>query len=219
MSELRTILVVDDDLEILDSLADILQLEGFSVLKASSGMQGLDTLREQIPDLIIADVMMPEMNGYHLYQRVRQTPRYLQIPFIFLTAKGEAEDIRFGKELGADDYLLKPIRAENLMAVILGKLRRYDQMREGRSNPTNINEEVHPNAKSKSGLPIDLSSREIDVIRLMVQGLSNNEIAEALFIEQSTVKTHVSNILSKIGVRNRVEAVTFALQVGFTHTE
>ncbi len=78
---------------------------------------------------------------------------------------------------------------------------------------------AHPPAKAMSGLPTDLSSRELDVLRLMVQGLSNNEIAEALFVEQSTVKTHVSNILSKLGVRNRVEAVTFALQTGFTHTE
>ncbi len=219
MPELRTILVVDDELTILESLADILQLEGFSVLKASSGLEALDILREQIPDLIIADVMMPEMNGYHLYQRVRQTPKHLQIPFIFLTAKGEAEDIRFGKELGADDYLLKPIHAEDLMAAIMGKLKRYDQLKEYRSGLTNQNEAAHPPAKSMSGLPIDLSSRELDVLRLMVQGLSNSEIAEALFIEQSTVKTHVSNILSKLGVRNRVEAVTFALQSGYTQAD
>jgi DNA-binding NarL/FixJ family response regulator len=219
MPELRTILVVDDEPAILDSLADILQLEGFNVLKASSGLQALDILREQIPDLIIADVMMPDMNGYHLYQRVRQTPKYLQIPFIFLTAKGEAEDIRFGKELGADDYLLKPIHAEDLMAAILGKLKRYDQLKEQGSGPTNPNVATRPHSKAVSGLPTDLSSRELDVLRLMVQGLSNNEIAEALFIEQSTVKTHVSNILSKLGVRNRVEAVTFALQSGFAHSE
>jgi DNA-binding NarL/FixJ family response regulator len=219
MPEPRTILVVDDEFAILDSLADILQLEGFSVLKASNGLQALDILREQIPDLIIADVMMPEMSGYHLYQRVRQTPKHLHIPFIFLTAKGEAEDIRFGKELGADDYLLKPIHAEDLMAAILGKLKRYDQLKEHSSGPTNLIEAADQNAKSISGSPIGLSSRELDVLRLMVQGLSNNEIAEALFIEQSTVKTHVSNILSKLGVRNRVEAVTFALQAGFTHTE
>lgn len=219
MPELRTILVVDDEPAILDSLADILQLEGFSVLKASSGLQALDILREQIPDLIIADVMMPEMNGYHFYQRVRQTPKHLQIPFIFLTAKGEAEDIRFGKELGADDYLLKPIHPEDLMAAILGKLKRYDQLREGRSGPTHLNEAVHPTTKSMSAFPTDLSSRELDVLRLIIQGLSNNEIAEALFIEQSTVKTHVSNIFSKLGVRNRVEAVTFALQSGDAYTD
>lgn len=136
-----------------------------------------------------------------------------------LTAKGEAEDIRFGKELGADDYLLKPIYAEDLMAAILGKLKRYDQLKEQRSGPSTLNEATQPTTKAMSAFPTDLSSRELDVLRLMVQGLSNNEIAEALFIEQSPVKTHVSNILSKLGVRNRVEAVTFALQSGFTHTE
>ena len=213
MPEQKTILVVDDDLSMLDNLADILELNGFRVLKASDGLQALETLQEQNPDLILADVMMPEMNGYQLYQRVRRISKFIQTPFIFLTARGEIEDVRFGKELGADDYLLKPIQAEDLMAVILGKIMRYDELKKHGSGRIEHTRVPCPTAKS----PHDLTSREMDVLRLMIKGLSNNEIAEALFIEESTVKTHVSNIISKLGVRNRVEVVAYAVQSDFLH--
>jgi len=208
----QVILVVDDEPVILDSLSDILIIHGFQVLKSSNGLEALETLRDQIPDLILADIMMPEMNGYQLYNRIRQNPEWVWIPFIFLTAKGEAEDIRFGKELGADDYLMKPIDAEDLIAAILGKLRRYVQLDQEGSNPTEPRGHGIPVTSDVSDFPVDLTPREIEVLRHMVMGLNNTEIAEALFIETSTVKTHVSNILSKLGVSNRVKAVRFAIE-------
>ena len=208
----QVILVVDDEPVILDSLSDILSIHGFQVLKSSNGLEALETLRDQIPDLILADIMMPEMNGYQLYNRIRQNPEWVWIPFIFLTAKGEAEDIRFGKELGADDYLMKPIDAEDLIAAILGKLRRYVQLDQEGSNPTEPRGHGIPVTSDVSDFPVDLTPREIEVLRHMVMGLNNTEIAEALFIETSTVKTHVSNILSKLGVSNRVKAVRFAIE-------
>ena len=150
--------------------------------------------------------MMPGMNGYQLYQRVRKNPEWLWIPFIFLTAKDEAEDIRFGKELGADDYLMKPIRPEDLIAAVIGRLERYRQL------------EARPQA---ADLPhkADLSSRELEVLQLMARGLNNNAIAEELFIGPATVKTHVSNILSKLYVGNRVAAVTFAIKYGLVELD
>ena len=208
----QVILVVYDETVILDSLSDILIIHGFQVLKSSNGLEALETLRDQIPDLILADIMMPEMNGYQLYNRIRQNPEWVWIPFIFLTAKGEAEDIRFGKELGADDYLMKPIDAEDLIAAILGKLRRYVQLDQEGSNPTEPRGHGIPVTSDVSDFPVDLTPREIEVLRHMVMGLNNTEIAEALFIETSTVKTHVSNILSKLGVSNRVKAVRFAIE-------
>lgn len=208
----QVILVVDDEPVILDSLSDILIIHGFQVLKSSNGLEALETLRDQIPDLILADIMMPEMNGYQLYNRIRQNPEWVWIPFIFLTAKGEAEDIRFGKELGADDYLMKPIDAEDLIAAILGKLRRYIQLDQERSSPTEQSGPGIPAPSNASEFPVDLTPREMEVLRHMVMGLNNTEIAEVLFIETSTVKTHVSNILSKLGVSNRVKAVRFAIE-------
>ena len=108
----KRILLVEDEDVIRESVAEILELNGFQVLTASDGLQALSLLENETPDLILADIMMPQMNGYQFFQRVRSNPDWVWIPFIFLSAKGAGEDVRFGKELGADDYLRKPIDAE-----------------------------------------------------------------------------------------------------------
>jgi DNA-binding response OmpR family regulator len=130
MVDQQVILVVEDESVILDSLSDILRVHGFQVLKAANGLEAMALLQDSSPDLILADIMMPEMNGHQLYERVRQNPEWMLIPFIFLTAKGQAEDARFGKEMGAYDYLMKPIDADDLIAALLVKLRRYVQLEE-----------------------------------------------------------------------------------------
>lgn len=213
MVEHRTILIVDDEQTILESLTDIFALEGFQVLPASSGSEALEILREHQPDLIIADIMMPEMNGYQFYQRVRQSPNLLLIPFVFLTAKGGPEDVRYGKELGVDDYIQKPIRADDLISAVFGKLSRYEQL--AQASQTIINGDEGRQADDlNAALAEALTPRELDVLRHMTRGMTNLEIAEAMFIEVSTVKTHVSNLLSKMGVSNRVEAVSLAMRSG-----
>ena len=209
MNQSAKILVVDDEPVIKDSIAEILRIHGYQVLTASNGIEGLDVIRQEIPELIISDIMMPEMNGYQFYQRVRSNPEYLWIPFIFLSAKREGEDIRFGKELGVEDYLKKPIDAEDLLAAVIGCLKRFHQLDESRQ------EEAQKHSADKVGeIPdfVPLTPREFDVLRLMVEGKNNAEIAEELVVESSTIKTHVSNILSKLGVSNRVKAVRFALE-------
>jgi DNA-binding response OmpR family regulator len=85
---------------------------------------------DRLPDLILADIMMPLMDGYAFYERVRANPYLNHIPFIFLTAKSSEVDVRLGKELGADDYLTKPFSPEDLLASVRGKLRRVEQQRE-----------------------------------------------------------------------------------------
>jgi DNA-binding NarL/FixJ family response regulator len=162
--------------------------------------------------LIIADIMMPEMNGYQFYQRVRQSQERLLIPFIFLSAKGEAEDIRFGKELGVDDYLMKPVRPEDLIATILGKLKRFEEMGTIHAQKNGSLDHELQRDGFGSDLPDALTPKELEVLRHMTLGMTNLDIAEAMFVELSTVKTHVSNILSKLGVANRVEAVSLALR-------
>ncbi len=212
MAEPPTILVVDDESTIRDSIADVLRLSGLHVVVASSGEDALQVLARLEPDLIVADIMMPGMNGYQLYQRIRRTPEWVRIPFIFLTAKGTPEDVRYGKELGADDYLMKPIEPEDLIAAVMGKLARFAELEaSGRSLP-NGGSASHQVALPPPPSNSDLTPREREVLALMVQGLNNAEIAERLFIGRATVKTHVSNILSKLGAGGRVEAVTHALK-------
>lgn len=201
-----TVLVVDDEKTIRDSICDILELQGIHALNAPDGLQALTILEEQIPDLIVSDIMMPNMNGYQLYQRVMAKSEWSRIPFVFLTAKGEEADVRFGKELGVDDYLQKPIEPEDLLATIFGKLRRFSRLESTRLP------EDGKNALSAESLRAvqnrhTLTDREVEVLQGLLEGLTNREIAERLVIATSTVKTHISNILSKMGVKSRSEAV------------
>jgi DNA-binding response OmpR family regulator len=112
-----------------------LEAEGYRVLTASDGAEALDLLRAQPVNLILADIAMPRMNGYQLYERVRQSPQWVAIPFMFLTARTLDSDIRYGKELGVDDYLTKPVQPEDLLAAVRGKLRRAQQLAQFTTQP------------------------------------------------------------------------------------
>jgi len=128
MTENAVVLVVDDHPVVLDNLSMTLETAGYRVLQAADGPAALAILESQPVDLILADIAMPGMNGYQLLQRVRQNAEWLLIPFIFLTARALDSDVRYGKELGVDDYLTKPIAPEDLIAVVQGKLRRAGQL-------------------------------------------------------------------------------------------
>lgn len=127
----QTILVLDDNCDFLTNIELILEMEGYKVVSACSGSEALTLLDQTKPDLIISDIMMPEMDGYEFYQHVRQNPELLTIPFIFLSAKGEKEDIRFGKRLGVDEYLTKPLEPKDLLIAVEAKLRRLGEIKAG----------------------------------------------------------------------------------------
>jgi DNA-binding response OmpR family regulator len=119
-----SILVVDDHAAVLESLKLTLEAEGYRALTACDGIEALAILESQPVDLILADIAMPRMNGYQLLDRVRQKPDWLQIPFVFLTARALDSDVRYGRQLGVDDYLTKPIDPEDVLAVVQGRLLR-----------------------------------------------------------------------------------------------
>ena len=118
------ILVVEDNEPLLGAIRATLEVEGYVVHTATDGEKALQVLEEVCPDLIVADIMMPNMDGYALYREVRARPEYVAIPFIFLTAKAEREDVLVGKALGAEDYLTKPLDPEELLVAIGARLDR-----------------------------------------------------------------------------------------------
>lgn len=122
------ILVAEDDPSMREGICDTLELEGYQVRAAANGQEALAAMQEMTPDLIISDIMMPEMDGYQFYQAVREQEVWLSIPFIFLTAKDQHQDIRLGRQLGADDYLTKPFDPEDLVIAVQSKLRRAEQL-------------------------------------------------------------------------------------------
>jgi diguanylate cyclase (GGDEF)-like protein len=115
---MNTILIIEDEPQIRKNIQQILNLEGFSTMTAEDGLKGLDMAEKHQPDMIICDVMMPNLDGYSLIEALRQKPLTADIPFIFLTAKAENGDLRQGMELGADDYLIKPFKADELIRAI-----------------------------------------------------------------------------------------------------
>jgi Response regulators consisting of a CheY-like receiver domain and a winged-helix DNA-binding domain len=122
----KTILVVDDEKDIVDLLSYNLTKEGFSVMTARNGRDALDRARQK-PDLIILDVMMPEMNGLQVIQELRKEKSTASIPVILLTAKGSETDEIVGLEVGADDYIVKPVKIGKIVARVHAALRRKEQ--------------------------------------------------------------------------------------------
>src|SRR5687768_13429493 len=114
------ILLVEDDEVLLKGLHDLLEMEGFRITTANDGADGLRSLEgmPRFPDLIISDIRMPHMDGYEFLAAVRNRPEWLTIPFIFLSAKGQKEDIRYGKMRGVDDYVAKPFELKDLLVAI-----------------------------------------------------------------------------------------------------
>lgn len=115
---MNSILIIEDEPQIRKNIQQILDLEGFSTITAENGLEGLDMVEKHQPDMIICDVMMPNLDGHGLIEILRQQPLTANIPFIFLTAKAEHSDLRQGMELGADDYLMKPFKADELIKAI-----------------------------------------------------------------------------------------------------
>jgi len=123
------ILIVEDNPNILKYIKGMLEFNECQVLTAENGKEGLKILSEQneSPDLIISDILMPEMNGYDFFNEISNTPALCHIPFIFLSALDSDEEIRMGKMLGADDYITKPINEDDFLATVFGKIKRNMQ--------------------------------------------------------------------------------------------
>jgi putative two-component system response regulator len=108
---------------------EMLELEGYQVHTASNGQEALGVMQIVTPDLILSDIAMPEMDGYTFFRMVREKPEWVVIPIIFLTARGEKEDILSGKDLGVEDYLVKPVTREDLLIAVNSRLQRSQQLR------------------------------------------------------------------------------------------
>ena len=158
------ILVVEDNPDMTAALKLALEMEGYQVLTAANGLEALQILERMTPDLILADIMMPRMDGYELYQTTHQEERWLSIPFIFLTAKTDKKDIRLGKEMGADDYLVKPVEKEDLTAAVRGKLKRVTELKAAAEAAHERPEGLAPKGILKTGdLIIDLDRHVVTI--------------------------------------------------------
>lgn len=203
---MERILIIEDEPEMRRNLATILRLEGFEPVVAEHGRAGVELARRQRPDLVVCDVMMPELDGYGVLEALRADPATARTPFIFLTARGERPDVRAGMNLGADDYLTKPVAKADLLAAIRARLARAAQQARTEFNPD-----------FASAVPLErafgLTPRVAEVLLWVAQGKTNPEIAAILGISESTVKKHMLEVLATLGVETRTAATLRALEV------
>lgn len=127
---MSTILILEDDENVRLPLIDLLEAENYTVLNAPDGKQGIELARKEKPDLIVSDIMMPEVDGYGVFEALQKDPITAVIPFIFLTAKTDPSDIREGLGLGVDDYITKPFEQEDLLDSIQTRLNKYRRISE-----------------------------------------------------------------------------------------
>jgi two-component system, NarL family, response regulator LiaR len=205
-SHLIRVMLVDDHTMVRRGLAaflkvfDDLQLAG----EAESGVDAIQLCGEVLPDVVLMDMVMPDMDGAAATRAIRQ--QFPQVQVIALTSFKEGDLVKNALEAGAIGYLLKDVSADELVQAIraahAGRVTLSPEAAQALVETTN-----QPTAPG-----LDLTEREREVLALMVEGLNNVQIAGRLTVSPSTIKSHVSNILSKLGVASRTEAVTLALR-------
>ena len=126
---MKKILLIEDNLEMRENTAEILELANYEVVTAENGKVGVEKAKAELPDLIICDIMMPELDGYGVLYYLGKDPKTAAIPFIFLTAKAELSEMRKGMNLGADDYLTKPYEEMELLNAIESRIKKSDAVK------------------------------------------------------------------------------------------
>lgn len=208
------VLVVDDQRLLRDGIASLLEIqEGINVVgTAASGEEALERSLVLCPDVILMDVRMPGMDGVAATQRIlRQLPT---CHILMLTTFDDDEYVREALRVGASGYLLKDIPASDLARSVHAAHKGIYQL-----DPAIAAKVVSAISRSAPGVPVeeDISSvtaREIEVLRLIAQGATNREIATQLVISEGTVKNHISNLLSRLGLRDRTQAAIYAREHG-----
>ena len=201
---MKTILLIEDEPQMRRNVLRMLELEGFTTIGAEDGLQGLSAAMQRRPDLILCDVTMPGLDGYGVLAKLREDPLTASIPFIFLTAKGERADLRTGMNLGADDYLVKPVAIKELLAAM--------QARFAKAKLTARQGKLAFDS-SKPLEKLGLTPREAEVLLWVAQGKTNAEIGLILESATATVKKHVERVLEKLEAENRQAAALQAIEV------
>jgi DNA-binding NarL/FixJ family response regulator len=232
---MKKILIVDDDLTLRKILHNSLEQRGYQVISVGSGKDALARFSQDVPDIIVSDVSMPEMNGFEFCRQLRSQPSGKLIPFIFLSAKDELNDRVQGHAIGADNYLTKPFEMKELLANIEALIERSRRvhaeivhlieqlanpqlkdtiLNSNTGNQTNVASEETAVAISEPK-PLPLTPAEERVFWETIQGYTNKQISDRLFISPRTVQTHLSNILNKLDLSNRTQLVRFAYEQGY----
>ncbi len=222
------LLLVDDEPGLRDAVQAYLTDSGFTVDVAPNAKVGWELLEKRLPDLVISDLMMPQVDGYQFLKQMRDDARFNKLPVVFLTARGMTKDRIQGYHSGVDAYLSKPFEPDELVAIVTNILERRTAVASG-NETANIADLASQVAEIKSILTsrpsltattptvqIDFTPREQSVLNLVAQGLMNKEIARRLETSVRNVEKYVSRLFVKTGTNSRTELVRYALEHGLT---
>ncbi|WP_018343213.1 response regulator [Cytophaga aurantiaca] len=192
---MKLILVIEDNFDVRENIVEILELAKYTVITADDGRRGVEMAQQEKPDLIICDIMMPELDGYGVLHILSKSPKTSAIPFVFLTAKTERNDIRKGMNLGADDYLTKPFDDVDLLDAVTIRLRRHELIKKNSLSDLNTINKLMLEAKDKEGLETLISNqRKVSAFKKKQQLYAEGKPASALFfIVRGRVKTFKTN--------------------------
>lgn len=190
----KKILLIEDNLDVRENTAEILELADFNVTTAENGKVGVKLAKELLPDLIICDIMMPELDGYGVLHILSKSPETSTIPFVFLTAKAEKSDFRKGMNLGADDYLTKPFDETELMDVIEGRLKKSDAIKSLYKESETSLEAVFSSARNTANLELVSDSRKTKIFKKKEDIYREGDFPHHIFfVKSGKVKTIKTN--------------------------
>jgi DNA-binding NarL/FixJ family response regulator len=223
----QQLLLVDDEPSLREAVQAYLEDSGFTVHVASNAAEAWDKLQTLSPDLIISDIMMPQVDGYQFLKQLREDARFQGLPVVFLTARGMTSDRIQGYQAGCDAYLPKPFDPDELVAIVENLLTRRSTAPASDSETPDITDMARQIAEIKALLTqrgavpqtpapikIDFTPREQSVLELVAEGLMNKEIARRLDTSVRNVEKYVSRLFVKTGTNSRTELVRYALEHG-----
>jgi len=224
------LLLVDDEPGLREAVQAYLEDSNFNVQTASNAREAWEMLQKKTPDLVISDIMMPQVNGYEFLKQMREDPRFKALPVVFLTARGMKSDRIQGYQAGCDAYLSKPFDPDELVAIVDNLLERRVATSQASGTGSELEDiarqiaEIRGMLQSGGGITqtpppirIDLTPREQSVLDLVATGLMNKEIARRLETSVRNVEKYVSRLFSKTGTNSRTELVRYALEHGLTN--
>lgn len=210
MADKQTILVVDDEQDLLDLIEYNLKKEGFKVLKAEDGKEGIKVARKQNPDLVLLDIMMPKMDGLEVVEVMRNDEALKRIPIIFLTARGDEKTEVEGLNKGGDDYITKPISTTKLISRIKAVLRRFEETEEpvDKLEVHDIEIDKDRYIVTRGEEEFQLPRKEFELLYFLAsrkgkvmdrQTLLNQVWGDNIYVVDRTVDVHVRKIREKLG--------------------
>ncbi|MHB0867662.1 MAG: response regulator [Thermoleophilia bacterium] len=235
------VLIVDDDPDVLHLTKESLSLVGYRVLTAVDGSAARQIVRDERPDVIILDVDMPVTGGLDICKSLKGDNSLMHIPVIFIHESPSSEALVDGFEAGGHDYIAKPLdndelaarvgaaarvkqahdrlrhknaKLETLAKHVRAAVQHYEQPRSlGAGVEGNYTEEDIESASGKA--MVRLTRRELEILQLLARGLNNDVISRQLYISPTTTRNHIQNILGKLGVHSKLEAVAYAVRAGY----